>query len=137
MKFIQDLKEKVFCRIGVSKIHGVGVIAIKDIPKGINPMQEMKPCKFVVVKGHDMKKAFIAAPKAVKDLVVAMCPERTKEDEWDCPANGLNSIGVAWYLNHSKKPNMKEHDGDFYSIRKIKAGEELTVDYGTYGALNL
>lgn len=136
-KFITDLKEKVFCRIGVSKIHGVGVIAIRRIPKDINPMQEMKSCEFVVVKGKEMQAAFQSISPEIKDLVVAMCPERKDEDEWDCPKNGLNSIGVAWYLNHSTTPNMEEMDGDFFSLRDIEVGEELTVDYGTYGALNL
>jgi SET domain-containing protein len=39
----------------------------------------------------------------------------------------------AWYLNHSKKPNMAADENyDFYSLRRIKNGEELTVDYDTY-----
>ena len=35
-----NLKNNVYCRISRSKIHGVGVIAIKDIPKGINPFKK-------------------------------------------------------------------------------------------------
>ncbi len=41
----------------------------------------------------------------------------------------------AWYLNLSKKPNMAADESyDFYSLRMIKKGEELTVDYDTYAA---
>ena len=33
-RLIKHLKEDVYCRLGVSKVHGIGIIAIKDIPKG-------------------------------------------------------------------------------------------------------
>ena len=36
-KLLNHLKNDIYCRIGVSKVHGVGVIAIKDIPKGVMP----------------------------------------------------------------------------------------------------
>ena len=137
MNFIEDVRKNVFTRVGVSEIHGVGVIAIRDIPKGINPMRTPKPEKFGVVKARAMQAALISLPYEIQKLIVAMCPMRPDDDEWDVPANGLNSINVAWYLNHSDKPNMRERGGDFFTKRKIKKGEELTVDYGTYGALNL
>jgi hypothetical protein len=138
--FIEDLKTKVFCRLGVSKIHGVGVIAIRDIPKGINPMQEQNPQEFEEVDNNDLCKGLAGQPAEIKRLVIDMCPEVKElplQHFWNCPKNGFNSIGVAWYLNHSDNPNMEERDGDFYSICPINAGEELTVDYGTYGKLNL
>ena len=34
--------ENTYCRIRTSKINGVGVFAIKDIPKGINPFNKAK-----------------------------------------------------------------------------------------------
>ena len=41
-------------------------------------------------------------------------------------------------LTHSSKPNMRTRDGyDFVAMRKILVGEELTVDYRTYGAEDL
>jgi len=40
-KLLYHLENEVYCRIGVSHIRGagVGVIAIRDIPKGINPFK--------------------------------------------------------------------------------------------------
>ena len=35
--FLQALDTTTYCRIGVSKVHGIGVRAIRDIPKGIDP----------------------------------------------------------------------------------------------------
>ena len=51
------------------------------------------------------------------------------------PTSGTNVVHIAAYLNHSTIPNLRTSDGyDFIAGRKIFAGEELTVDYRTYGA---
>jgi SET domain-containing protein len=134
MNFTENLITKVFCRLGVSKIHGVGVFAIRDIPKGINPMEEMKSCDFEEVNIEDLK-CLTQLPLAVHQFVIDMCPQNGAT--FSCPKQGLNSIGIAWYLNHSTTPNMEEQDGNFYALADIPAGTELTVNYGTYGALNL
>jgi hypothetical protein len=55
-----------------------------------------------------------------------------RKGKYGCPRN-FNMLTPAWYLNHSKKPNMAADESyDFYSVRRIKKGEELTVDYDTY-----
>ena len=48
----------------------------------------------------------------------------------------MNVIRLNCYLNHSMKPNMRTRGGYNFSMatRKIMVGEELTVDYRTYGA---
>ena len=132
--FIDDLKRRVFCRLGVSPIHGVGVFAIRPIPAGINPMQERRKCEFLPIPALLVRND-ANLPNALKKLVVDMCPE--EDGQFWCPPFSLNEIGISWYLNHSKTPNMVERDGDFYTARPIVEGEELTVDYGTYGELNL
>jgi len=38
-KLIKNLENDIYCRIKPSKKHGVGVFAIRDIPKGINPFK--------------------------------------------------------------------------------------------------
>jgi SET domain-containing protein len=131
--FSADLATKVFCRIGVSKIHGVGVICIRPIAKGINPMQEKMVCEFSEVPVAEIDA--LNLPLAVRQLVVDMCPEN--DGVYDVPSQGLNSIGIAWYLNHSDTPNMEERDGEFFAILDIAEGEELTANYLTYGELNL
>jgi len=51
------------------------------------------------------------------------------------PDHGTNVVRMNCYLNHSTAPNMRTRDGYvFTALRKIMAGEELTVDYRTYGA---
>lgn len=130
--FLRHLDRKIYCRIGVSKIHGVGVIAIRDIPKGINPMPQSLKVKWLKIP----REKFFVFPQEIQKLVIDLCPE-DNNGFFECPNHTLNDCGVAWYLNHSDKPNMMEEDGDFISIRDIKHGEELTVNYSAYSKLNL
>ena len=52
------------------------------------------------------------------------------KDEHLIPSIGLNAMNMAFYMNHSKKPNIKYlKNNDLVSLRKIKAGEELFFDY--------
>ena len=134
--FLQDLRKNVYCRLQASPIHGVGVFAIKDIPRGIDPMPENRAFKFNEVK-RDYLMADKSIPEAVKNLVIDMCPE--EDGIFYVPNCSLNEIGIGFYLNHSKTPNMLEKDGGEYFVtaRDIKAGEELFVDYGTYSEENL
>lgn len=54
------------------------------------------------------------------------------------PNYGVNIIRLNTYLNHSTTPNMRTRNGyDFLALRKVLIGEELTVDYRTYGAEQL
>jgi len=40
-------------------------------------------------------------------------------------------MSIGWYLNHSDSPNAYYANSSYYAARNIKAGEEVTVDYGT------
>jgi hypothetical protein len=132
--FIEHLRNDIYVRLKPSSIHGVGVFAIRPIPAGINPLTETRAIDFGEINVTDVMDDS-RIPQSVKQLVVDLCPQR--EDVFDIPPFSLNEIGVAWYMNHSPVPNMEEKDGDFFTKRDILDGEELTVDYGTYGALNL
>lgn len=50
------------------------------------------------------------------------------------PKNPMR-LSLAWYINHSERPNVKiavtPKTWTIRARRDIKAGEELTVDYGT------
>ena len=50
------------------------------------------------------------------------------------PRSGLNGMDTSYYLNHSKKPNIKTTDEGFtfIALKNIKKGEEITTSYGDY-----
>jgi hypothetical protein len=55
-----------------------------------------------------------------------------KGNKYGCPDN-FNNLTVAWYLNDSKKPNVRfDREYDFFALKNIKKGEELTINYSSY-----
>ena len=115
----------VSTRLKPSKIHGVGVFAIKGIPKGTKlftyDLDELR-----WVKKSDLKKLHKEIAKLYQDFAVF------KDGRYGCP-NNFNRLTMSWYLNDSKRPNVRcDTSYNFWTLRNIKAGEELTVDYSSY-----
>ena len=115
----------VFTRLGPSQIHGVGVFAIVDIPKG-QYVFEPDDSKTVHIAQGEIKNL----PSAIRELYKDFCV--LKDNVFECP-NSFNSLTPSWYLNHSTTPNVApDLSLKFFAIREIRKGEELTADYATY-----
>lgn len=55
-----------------------------------------------------------------------------KDNKYGCPKN-FNQLTIAWYLNNSTDPNVGcDSNYNFFALRNIKKGEEITADYSTY-----
>lgn len=128
-QFLQSLND-VWCRLAVTK-HGVGVVAIRDIPKGVNPFKNCDPHGGVLEIG-EAELAASSAPEAAKQLVRDFCA--LQDGVYFVPDYGIDAIDKSYFLNHSKKSNMVTHDRgeNFVTARKIKKGEELVADYDDY-----
>jgi hypothetical protein len=124
-----------YCRLQPSRIHGIGVFAVRDIPKGKNPFNTItKYANFGYVRITEDE--LDALPSKLSETIRALFIPTG--GVMHIPNHGLNVIRLNSYLNHSAKPNMRTRDGyDFVAVRKILVGEELTVDYRTYGAEKL
>jgi SET domain-containing protein len=118
----------VFARLKPSAIHGVGVFAILNIPRGT----------FVFADEEEQivwidKMVVQSLPKPLKDLYEDFAV--IKHGKYGCPTN-FNLLTTSWYLNHSDQPNLAvDRNYRFYALRDIDAGEELTADYRTYSEL--
>ena len=123
-KLFKHLDQSVYCRLGISPVHGIGVFAIRAIPKGTHPLQTMslpKDVKFT-------RKEIAELPKSVRQQINIFCYHH--KDEVRVSTMGLNTMDMAFYLNHSKSPNLRmKKSGDFEALRPIKRGEELMMDY--------
>ena len=124
-----------YCRLQPSNIHGIGVFAVRDIPRGRNPFNTIpKYANFGYVRITEDE--LNALPSKLSEAVRALFIPT--DGVMHIPNYGLNVIRLNSYLNHSAKPNMRTGDGyDFVAMRKILVGEELTVDYRKYGAEDL
>jgi SET domain-containing protein len=107
---------------------GVGVFAIRDIPKGVNP--------FLGDVGHVINVPVSEVNELKDDEVRRMyfdfCP--VVDDAFVAPGD-FNQLTIGWYVNHSKAPNVSvTAEMAFVATRDIQHGEELTSDYSTYSA---
>ena len=121
----------VYTRLKPSTIHGVGIFAIRDIPKGTSLFQG-DTNKIVWI---DKDKYDNLDDDELKRIYKDFCVYKRNKLKLMCPDN-FDNLTPSWYINDSKdNPNVKcieNEDYNFITIRKIKKGEELLVDYDTY-----
>lgn len=135
-KLIDHLKNDIYCRIGISKVHGVGILAIKDIPKDTNPFKNLsnEKEKSIELNDNELKNVDIETKKIVNDFFGS---KQDGQNVYDVLYAGPNYINISYYLNHSDNPNLDivEKGGayvDFKTNRDIKKGEELFINYSDY-----
>ncbi len=128
IKTLHFLKN-TYCRIKPSKIGGVGIFAIRDIPKNTNIFLGQNEQKWYRFKIEELNNLPQGVMNMIDDFFVI-----EKDKTVLIPERGLNSIDISFFLNHSKKPNTKTIDegNTFFSLREIKKGEEITVSYISY-----
>jgi len=123
-RVLEHLQTEVYCRLGISKVHGIGVFAIRDIPKGVKPLVSLLKIKEFDFSKDEIKKI----PRSVRKEVEMFCYYDSKK--YLIPSIGLNAMNMAFYMNHSKTPNIKYlKNGDLIALKKIKADDELFFDY--------
>lgn len=115
----------VYVRLAPSRIHGVGVVAIRPIPKGTYIFYGDED-KLIWIDKASSRRQSGEIRRLYRDFCV------TRGQQYGCPRN-FNQLTPAWYLNHSKTPNVGADEAYcFYALRNIRKGEELTADYSTY-----
>jgi uncharacterized protein len=122
-----------YCRLQPSRIAGIGVFAIRTIPRGTDPFR--LPARYARPGYMRVTEAERAAlPPGLAELIHALfLPD--DDGRLHVPTCGTNLVYLNHYLNHSPRPNMGTKDGFvFTALRTIRRGEELTVDYRTYDA---
>jgi len=108
-------------RVDKSKIHGIGLFADQDIPKGTNV--------WTFVEGFDRvytDAQYKKLPKAAQEFI----------QHYGYRADGeiLLTVDHDCYTNHSDNANTVYRDGYMVAKRAIKKGEEITSDYRIFDA---
>ncbi|MEI7734587.1 MAG: SET domain-containing protein [Ferruginibacter sp.] len=127
-ELLAELSSNTFVMLKSSPIEGVGVFAVRDIPKGCRQMfgQPDAAEEWITIS----KKEIEILPNHAQFLVGNYCLYDDKN--YFVPAQGFKKMDVSLFLNHSNTPNIISiNDGDYFeTIRNIKEGEELLIDYG-------
>lgn len=128
-EFLCSLND-VYCRIGRTT-HGVGVIAIRHIPKGTNPFKNCDRHSYTLKIPQTELDAY-DAPESVKNKVRDFFA--LQDGIYYVSDHGVDAIDQSYFLNHSNDPNVMTSDtGEtFITSRDIKTGEELTSSYDQY-----
>ena len=124
---LKDLKKDTYVMIKPSPLHGIGVFAIRDIPKGTRDIFSQGVGEWIKLTIAEVE----ALPNHSRDLVENHC--LFDERYYYVPDHGFTLVDLVIYLNHSETPNVISiNEGEFFeAIRDIATGEELLVDYGT------
>jgi SET domain-containing protein len=124
---LKDLHQDTYVMIKPSPLHGIGVFAIRDIPKGTRNLFSQGVGEWIKLTIAEVE----AMPKHSRDLVENHC--LFDEDYYYVPDYGFKLVDLVVYLNHSDTPNVISiNEGEYFeATRDIAAGEELLLDYGT------
>ena len=135
-EIIKDFENNIYCRIQPSAIHGVGVFAIRNIPKGTNPFITYTNIETIAIPEKEIienKNIPDTVKKMIKDFYVI------QNGNFYCDARSLNEINITYFLNHSDTPNLDVNEIDEESVftanKDISIGEELTSNYSKYSDL--
>lgn len=126
-KLLNHLEKEVYCELKPSVLSGIGVFALKDIPQGTNPFKE-KDTKYIPVKEDYIERLDTNVKEHIKKLFVY------SNGNYFLPENGIQTLCITHYLNHSDNPNIftNKNCDIFIAMRDIGRGEELTVNYNLF-----
>lgn len=122
---IQQCKDKYF-ELAPSNIHGIGLIAIRSIPKDTFLFDDPIDAQFIpyeTLYSNGVQKG------VVKSLNKHFA--HTKEGI-ELPLN-INYIQYVNFINHSKQHNTRcvsdSYSNKYYTDRRVQKGEELCINY--------
>ncbi len=128
-ELLAELAGNTYVMIKSSPIEGIGVFAIRDIPKG---------CRNMFSPPEKEKEEWLKIPRPEIDLL----PPHSKQlietyclyddENYFVPEYGFKKMDLVNFLNHSDTPNVISiNEGEFFeALRNIPTGEELLADYG-------
>src|SRR3990167_2169855 len=114
---INQLNSLVLTRISPSKIHAVGVFALRDLNKDQKLYADQIPIVFTLSYAN-FGKLF----KEVKELLLERWPNIINGSRFVYPTERLQGL-----MNHNIEPNYDAIRDEL--LKDVKSGEEITHDY--------
>jgi SET domain-containing protein len=120
-----ELHHDTFVMLKSSPVHGIGVFAIKDIPKGCRTIFSKAVGEWIKLSYAEVEQL----PHYSRNHIETYC--LYDDENYFVPDYGFKLMDLVLYLNHSAAPNiMSVNEGEqFEALRDIDTGEELLVNY--------
>jgi SET domain-containing protein len=130
-QLLLELQHDTYIMLRSSPVHGIGVFAIKDIPKGCRTIFSKDVGEWIKLSIAEVEQL----PHYSRNHIETYC--LFDEENYFVPDYGFKLMDLVLYLNHSAEPNIVSlNEGEqFEALRNIKAGEELLVNYETIVAV--
>ncbi len=124
-QLLQELAGETYATLKPSSVHGIGVFAIRNIPKGCRDFFSKKEIEWIKIPISEVE----LLPNHSRNLVETYCVY--DKENYFVPNYGFKIVDMVNYLNHSSSPNVISinHGEYFEAIAEISSGTELLVDY--------
>jgi len=125
-ELLKELSQETYVALKPSAVHGIGVFAITDIPKGCRNLFSKNMGDWIKLPISDVEKL----PEHSRSLIETYC--LFDEEHYFVPDYGFKVMDLVNYLNHSSVPNViSVNDGEYFeALVDIAAGTELMINYG-------
>jgi SET domain-containing protein len=123
---LSQLKNDTYVMLKPSGVHGIGVFAIRPIPRGCRTIFSKDQGEWIKLPITEVE----LLPAYSRELIETYC--LFDEEHYFVPDYGFKLMDLVNYLNHSNNPNIiSVNDGEeFEALMDIETGEELMLDYG-------
>lgn len=124
-QILHELARETYATLKPSLVHGIGVFAIRDIPRGCRDFFSKKEIEWIKIPIQEAEQL----PDHSRNLVETYCVY--DDEHYFVPNYGFKIVDMVNYLNHSSSPNVVSinHGEYFEATKDIIAGEELLVNY--------
>ena len=152
---LEHLCHRSYVKLAPSRIAGVGVIALREIPPNTDPFlppnPQLRPPEppCVPLLASDLASVPASVVAQLRTFFAALDDPRDPTGAarlrsadgapvLGVSATGLESLDVSWFVNHGEEPNLtfreaSTDDGEefnrYVTNRTVAAGEELLTDY--------
>jgi SET domain-containing protein len=126
-QLLHELQHQTYAALKPSPLHGIGVFAVRDIPKGCKNIFSEETGGWILLSMEEVEQLPAHSKNFIETYYLY------DNDHYFIPAHGCKVMDMANYLNHSSTPNLISVENGLYfeTTRNIKEGEELLVDYGS------
>ncbi len=124
-ELLKELSQETYVALKPSAVHGIGVFAITDIPKGCRNLFSKNVGDWIKLPISDVEKL----PEHSRSLIETYC--LYDEEHYFVPDYGFKVMDLVNYLNHSSVPNViSVNDGEYFeALTDIPVGAELFINY--------